>query len=85
MVGYLPCVLNTMMNDICHLLFGCHVAVSDVAPGFHEVGGRCYPWAVAFVGEWSFPFISGCLHPWVVIFVAGGCLSSSAVTVICKQ
>ena len=40
MVGYLPCVLNSTTNDICRLSFGRHIAVGDVAPGFHEVGGR---------------------------------------------
>ena len=82
MVGYLPCVLKSTMNNICRLSFGRHVAVSDVAPGFHEVGGRCYPWAVAFIGKRSFPFVCGRLHPWVVVFVAGGRLSLSAVAVV---
>ena len=50
MVGYLLCVLKSTTNDIRRLSFGRHVAVGDVAPGFHEVGGRCYLWAVAFIG-----------------------------------
>ena len=69
MVGHLPCVLNSTTNNIRHLLFGCHVAVGDVAPGFHDVGSCFYPWAIAFVGRRSFPFISGHLHLWVVIFI----------------
>ena len=82
MVGYLPCVLKSMTNDIHRLSFGRHVAVGDVAPGFHKVGSRCYLWAVAFIGKRSFPFISGCLHLWAVIFVAGSGLSLSAVAVV---
>ena len=69
MVGYLPCVLKSTTNDIHRLSFGRHVTVSDVAPGFHEVGSRCYSWVVAFIGKQSFPFISGCLHSWAVVFV----------------
>ena len=37
MVGYLLCVLKSMMNDIRRSSFGHHVAVGDVAPGIHEV------------------------------------------------
>ena len=40
MVGYLPCVLKSMTNNIHHLSFGCHIAVGDMAPGFHEVGSH---------------------------------------------
>ena len=72
MVGYLPCVLKSTTNNIHCLSFGRHVTVSDVAPGFHEVGSRCYPWVVAFIGKWSFPFISGCLRSWAVVFI-GDC------------
>ena len=82
MVGYLPCALNSTTNDIRHLSFGRHVAVGDVAPGIHEVGSPCYPWAVAFIGKGLFPFVSGRLRPWAVVFVAGGRLSSSVIAVV---
>ena len=80
MVGYLPCVLNSMTNDIRRLSFGRHVAVGDVAPGFHEVGGRCYPWAVVSFRKWSFASMGGrfrCRRPFV--FVSGRCRSFAFV------
>ena len=85
MVGYLLCVLKSTTNDIRRLSFGRHVAVSDVAPRIHKVGSPCYPWAVAFIGKGSFPFVSGRLRPWAVVFVAGGRLSSSVVAVVCLR
>ena len=71
MVGYLLCVLKSTTNDIRRSSIGRHVAVGDVAPGIHEVGGRCYPWAVAFIGKGSFPFVSGRLRSWAVVCVLG--------------
>ena len=80
MVGYLPCALNSTTNDIHRLSFGRHVAVGDVAPGFHKVGGRCYPWAVVSFRKWSFASVGGrfrCRRSFV--FVSGRCRSFAFV------
>ena len=80
MVGYLPCVLNSTTNDIRCLSFGRHVTVGDVAPKFHKVGGRCYPWAVVSFRKWSFASMGGCFCcRRSFVFVSGRCRSFAFV------
>ena len=73
--GDLPCVLKSTTNNIHHLLFGCHITIGDVAPGFHDVGSQFHWWVAISFHRWLFAFVGSCFHLQVVICIHGQSLS----------
>ena len=74
--GDLPCVLKSTTNNIHHhhLLFGCHITIGDVAPGFHDVGSQFHWWVAISFHRWLFAFMGSCFHLQVVICIHGQCV-----------
>jgi len=68
----------------CHLLFGCHITVGNMAPGFHmqEISGSrkvslltyFHLWVLAIIGE-----------PWWMMMVGGGLPLAGCVGRFCVR